>query len=190
MPEPLPLSLHSTPQRPACGHVQVGVVASVPAQVVPRTWSTLAQQASRTAGMESEDMGVICTFRSRPSVTQKSLMDPTTWKATEANGRGPARGLWEAEEHLLPAFVLFLLGLLFHPFRDWWKGLATPNCCSGFLLVLGGVWEETTLDRRLAFFKHLMPYASQEPGKVFRCPKRRNVIVSRATVQFCFVVQL
>lgn len=190
MPEPLPLSLHSTPQRPACGHVQVGVVASVPAQVVPRTWSTLAQQASRTAGMESEDMGVICTFRSRPSVTQKSLMDPTTWKATEANGRGPARGLWEAEEHLLPAFVLFLLGLLFHPFRDWWKGLATPNCCSGFLLVLGGVWEETTLDRRLSFFKHLMPYASQEPGKVFSCPKRRNVIVSRATVQFCFVVQL
>lgn len=100
------------------------------------------------------------------------------------------RGLWEAEEHLLPAFVLFLLGLLFHPFRDWWKGLATPNCCSGFLLVLGGVWEETTLDRRLSFFKHLMPYASQEPGKVFSCPKRRNVIVSRATVQFCFVVQL
>lgn len=91
MPEPLPLSLHSTPQRPACGHVQAGVVASVPAQVVPRTWSTLAQQASRTAGMESEDMGAICTFRSRPSVTQKSLMDPTTWKATEANGRGPAR---------------------------------------------------------------------------------------------------
>lgn len=40
--------------------------------------------------MESEDMGVICTFRSRPSVTQKSLMDPNTWKATEANGRGPA----------------------------------------------------------------------------------------------------
>lgn len=56
MPEPLPLSLHSTPQRPACSHVQAGVVASVPAQVAPRTWNTLAQQASRTVGTEPEDM--------------------------------------------------------------------------------------------------------------------------------------
>lgn len=159
----------------------------MPAQVAPRTWSTLAQQASRTAGTKPEDMGVICTFRSKPSVTQKSLMDPTTWKATEANGRGLARGLWETEEHLLPAFVLSLLGLLFHPFSDWRKVLATPNCCSGFLLVLGGVWEETTLDRRLSFFKNLMPYPSQGPGKVFSCPDLEECycVSSYGTVLFC-----
>lgn len=32
----------------------------------------------------------------------------TTWKATEANYRGPAWGFWAREEHLLPVFVLYL----------------------------------------------------------------------------------
>lgn len=52
------------------------MVASVPAQGTPRTWSTLVQQAARTAGTQPEDRGVVCTFKSRPSVPQKSLTEP------------------------------------------------------------------------------------------------------------------
>lgn len=105
----------------------------------------------------------------------------------ESQRQRAAQGLWETEEHLLPAFVLSLLGLLFHPFSDWRKGLATPNCCSGFLLVLGGVWEETILDRRLSFFKNLMTYPSQEPGEVFSCPnlEERYCVSSYGTVLLC-----
>lgn len=85
-----------------------GPVASVPAQVALRTWSTLAQQAAGIAGSWPGDMGVTDAFQDRPSVTPE-VTHETTWKATEANNRGAAWGFWAREEHLLPVFVLYLI---------------------------------------------------------------------------------
>lgn len=144
-----------------------GPVASVPAQVAPRTWSKHAQQAARTAGSQPGDMGVIDAFKDRPSVTS----EVTHWNHLESH-RGQLQraslgllGKWGAPASCLCPLSL-RLWLHLHPFSDWWKGLATLNHHSGFLLAFGNVWIDRWLDRRVSFFKNLMtlPFTESRQG--------------------------
>lgn len=65
---------------------------------------------SRLPGQLAPSQGTwvsLTLLRTDLQLPQKSPIE-TTWKATEANYRGPAWGFWASEEHLLPAFVLYL----------------------------------------------------------------------------------
>lgn len=116
----------------------------------------------------------------------------TTWKTTEVSCRGPGQGLWETEEHLLPAFVLYLrLWLHLHPFSDWWKGLATPNCSSGFFAGFGWYLErENTGQTGLIFSRIWWLTLLRNQARTSSIQIWRNIIVSQAKEQVCFVVQL
>lgn len=84
-----------------------GPVASVPAQVAPRTWSTLGQQAARMSGSQPGDTGVIRVCKDRPSVTSE-VTHESHLESHRSQLQRASLGFLGKREHLLPVFVLYL----------------------------------------------------------------------------------